>query len=408
MAWVLASELFAGAVGFGVMVHLARRLGPSGFAGVEYASAVAAWLLVIVRGGVDVIAYREAARRPRIVRPLTEVLIGLRCAAAVVGYVMVLGVALLVGSERGSAVAVAGLLLAPSVCVADVGLRAAGRLRAIAVSQGLKVIGYAAVAVLLVRGPGDVIGAAWALVAAEVAGAFVPMLLHTREFGLPRPRFRRRAWIVLTRRGAITGLIRFGRVSLYGADMLALGWWSGAELGTYAAARRLVFGLVALGLVVPASVAPAIARAWASGAPLARALIADSLARLWLLSIPATVVLGLSGGVWMPLVFGERYGHSSPWLAALVVARLPWLLSASFFQAALVSCRREVLVFDQVLRLCLLALAVVPAAAAWGGPWGVGLAALAIEVLAAIGGHRMLARLGAAPRWVSFGRGPAR
>ena len=63
--------------------------------------------------------------------------------------------------------------------------------------------------------------------------------------------------LVLARRGAIAGLIRFGRVSLYGADLLALGWWAGPELGAYAAARRLVFGLVALGLVVPAAVAPA-------------------------------------------------------------------------------------------------------------------------------------------------------
>jgi O-antigen/teichoic acid export membrane protein len=404
MAWVLASELFAGAVGFGVMVLLARRLGPSGFASVEYASAVAAWLLVVVRGGVDVIAYREAARRPRLVRPLTEVLIGLRCAAAVVGYAMVLGVAALVGSQRGPAIAVAGLLLAPSACVTDVGLRAAGRLRAIAVAQGLRAIGYAAVAVVLVRGPGDVIAAAWALVMAEAVGAVVPLAMHAREFGLPRPRFRRRAWVVLSRRGAVTGLVRFGRVGLYGADILALGWWSGAELGSYAASRRVVFGLVALGLVVPSSVAPAIARAWASGAPLARALIADSLARLWLLSVPATLALALTGGAWMPLLFGARFGHSGPWLAALVVARLPWLLSASFFQAALVSCRREALVLDQVYRLGSMALAIVPTAAAWGGPWGAGAAALGIEVVAAISGWRMLARLGVAPRWVLWRR----
>jgi O-antigen/teichoic acid export membrane protein len=246
------------------------------------------------------------------------------------------------------------------------------------------------------------------MVLAEAVGAAVPLSLHAREFGLPRPRFRRRAWVVLSRRGAITGLVRFGRVSLYGADMLALGWWSGAELGTYAAARRLVFGLVALGLVVPASVAPAIARAWAEGAPMARALIGDSLARLWMLSVPATIALAATGGAWMPLVFGARYGRSGPWLAALVVARLPWLLSASFFQAALVSCRREALVLDQVFRLGLAALAVVPAAAAWWGPWGVGTAALGIEVVAAVGGWRILARLGVSPRWTTWRRGAGR
>src|SRR5262245_25306363 len=91
--WVLAAELFATTLGFMVMVHLARRLGPSSFARFEYASAVAAWLLVVVRGGVDVIVYREVARRPRLVRPLTEVLVGLRGLAAIAGYCVVLGMA---------------------------------------------------------------------------------------------------------------------------------------------------------------------------------------------------------------------------------------------------------------------------------------------------------------------------
>ena len=106
------------------------RLGPPGFARVEFASAVAAWLLVVVRGGVDVIVYREAARRPRLVRPLTELLIGLRIAAALVGYAIVLVVAALTCGDRGAVVAVAGLMLVPSAFVADVGLRAEGRLRA--------------------------------------------------------------------------------------------------------------------------------------------------------------------------------------------------------------------------------------------------------------------------------------
>ncbi|HMB08545.1 MAG TPA: oligosaccharide flippase family protein [Isosphaeraceae bacterium] len=398
LIWLLSSELTASVVGFAVMVQLARRLGPSAFARVEYAAAVAAWLLVVVRGGVDVIVTREAARRPRLVGPLTEVLVGLRCAAAVVGYALVLAVAALVGPERGPVVAVAGLMLIPSAFVADVGLRASGRLGALALGQAVRSLGYAAVALGLVRGPGDVLRAAWCLVAAEGLGSIVPLAIHAAEHGLPRPRYRRRAWLVLAHRGAIAGLTRFGRVSLYGADLLALGGWAGVELGSYAAARRLVFGLVALGLVVPASVAPAIARAWAAGAPTARRLIAEALAALWALSLPASVGLALTADRWMPFLFGASYRRGGPWLA-LVAARLPWLLTASFDQAALVSCRREAWVLDQMLGLSVLAVAVVPLAAAWGGPWGVGWAALGIEVLGAVGGWRRLARLGVAPPW---------
>ena len=398
LVWLMASELLASVVGFAVMVQLARRLGPPAFARVEYAAAVAAWLLVVVRGGVDVIATREAARRPRLVGPLTGALLGLRGALAVAGYLLVLAVAVLVGPERGPVVAVAGLMLFPSVFVADVGLRASGRFKTLALGQAVRTLGHAAVALGLVQGPADVLRAAWCLVLAEGLGALVPLAAHASEHGFPRPRFRRRAWLVLARRGAIAGLTRFGRVSLYGADLLALGWWAGTELGSYAAARRLVFGLVALGLVVPSAVAPAIARAWAAGAPNARRLIAEALAALWGLSLPAAVGLALTADRWMPLLFGPSYRAGGPWLA-LVAARLPWLLTASFDQAALIACRRETWVLDQMLGLMLLAVVAIPFAAAWGGPWGAGSAALGIEVLGAIGGWRLLRRLGVAPPW---------
>lgn len=398
LRWVLVAELVANLLGFAVMVHLARRLGPASFARLEYAAAVAAWLLVLVRGGVDVIVYREAARRPSLIRPLTDVLIGLRGLAALTGYALILGLAVLAGPERGPVVAIAGLILIPSALVTDVGLRASGRFGWIALAQGVRSLAYVGLAVSLVRNPGDLLRAAWSVVFAEVAGTIVPLAWHLGQLGWPRVRFRKRAWIVVARRGAIAGVTRFGRVSLYGADLLVLGWWASAELGSYAAARRIVFGFVALGLVLPASLAPAIARQWACGANLARGLIEDSLVRIWGLSLPAVLVLMVMAGRWMPLLFGERYREGGPWLV-LIAARLPWLLTASFIQAALTACRRESWVFDQTVGLVLLALVLVPVAAVWAGPWGVGWALLAIEIVAAVGGLRMLAKLGLSPRW---------
>src|SRR5262249_21728538 len=122
------------------------------------------------------------------------------------------------------------------------------------------------------------------------------------------------------------------------------------------------------------------------------------LGRLWAFSLPAAVGLALTADRWMPLLFGAGYRQGGPWLA-LVALRLPWLLSASFEQAALISCRRETWVLDQMIGLVALALLMIPLAVIVAGPWGVGWAALLIEVVAAIGGWRRLARLGLAPSW---------
>jgi O-antigen/teichoic acid export membrane protein len=226
----------------------------------------------------------------------------------------------------------------------------------------------------------------------------VPLALHCREYGFPRMRFRRRASLVLARRGAVTGLTRFARVSLYGADLLALGWWAGSELGNYAAARRVVFAMVGLGLVVPAALGPTLARAWRLGTRAARERIAVALAGLWSASLPAAVGLGLTADRWMPALFGAPYRDGGPWLA-LVAARLPWLLAASFSQAALVACRRE----DWSLRLVLgqtaLAAVLIPACVFAAGPWGVAWATLVVEAAGAIEGWALLTRLGVAPCW---------
>src|SRR6476469_5331815 len=85
LAYLFAAEIAGGALGFAVMLHLARRLGPAGFASLEFALAVAAWLLVLVRGGIEQIVWREAARRPALIRPLTDQLLGMKCALAGLG-----------------------------------------------------------------------------------------------------------------------------------------------------------------------------------------------------------------------------------------------------------------------------------------------------------------------------------
>ena len=70
--------------------------------------------------------------------------------------------------------------------------------------------------------------------------------------------------------------------------------WAGGAVGEYAAARRVVFGLVALGLVVPAALGPAWARAWMTGPRNAQRRIVETCFWLWNLALPAAVGLSLT------------------------------------------------------------------------------------------------------------------
>jgi O-antigen/teichoic acid export membrane protein len=397
--WVVGAEASSGALGFAALVHQARFLGPASFARVEYAVAVTSWLLVLVRGGVDVVVYREAARKPRLIGPLTDLLIGLRCVAAGIGLTLVALIAWVDGPERAQVLLLTGLVLFASAWVTDVGPRATGRLGWVAFAQTVRSIGFAATVFLLVRREGDALRAAGCLVGAEAIAALVALFIHILDYGLPRARLKRRASLVLARKGLLAGMTRFGRVSLYGADMLVLGWWVGGELGVYAAARRVVFALIALGLVVPAALGPLWARAWLAGAEPARRRLTLAFSWIWGLGLPAAVGLSLTADRWMTVLFGPAYHDGGPWLA-LLAARLPWLLAASTAQTALVAFRREVLCLKIVATQIFLAAMLVPALALRLGPWGVGWAMLAIEAAGAVAGWAALARLGAAPSWV--------
>jgi O-antigen/teichoic acid export membrane protein len=262
--------------------------------------------------------------------------------------------------------------------------------------MGARATGLLALVAILVKRPSDTHRAILCVVLAEglsVAASFAP---HVLEWGLPRLRLSRKTSLVLATRGLIAGLARFGRVTLYGADLLILGSWGSSELGAFAAGRRVVYALAALGLVVPSVLGPAFSRAWVHGTAPARLLLGKALGALIAVAMPASLGLVLVADRAMPALFGGDYIHEGSWLA-LHAARLPCLLAVSFIQSALVAFGRERWTLRLVLSSMGLAAVLYPVSLAVSGARGVACAALLIEVVSAIGGWLMLGRLGVAP-----------
>src|SRR5260370_21478936 len=85
---------------------------------------------------------------------------------------------------------------------------------------------------------------------------------------------------------------------------------------------------------------------------------------------PASVGLALRANRWMPLLFGSVYRAGGP-LLAVIALRLPWLLSVTFAQTALVSCRRENDALRLVLGMIALAIVLLPSGGLLLGPLGV-------------------------------------
>ena len=226
--------------------------------------------------------------------------------------------------------------------MADVGPRARNELPLLATAQVVRAAGMVAFVVLAVRGPGDLIRAA---IAPGLAEGIVALLFAARAAsadGWPRPRWGARGAAVLSRRSAVAGLARFLRVGLYAADAIALGAAAGSmpEGGAYAASRRVVFALAAVGVVVPTLLSPNLARARSRGLAAASAEVGRGVGLLLGLFVPAALGLILTSGRLLPALFGADYRAGSA-AVALVAARLPILLVATWLGSALVAIGRE-------------------------------------------------------------------
>ncbi len=398
LAVCLVAEVIAGACGFVATVHLARRLGPGGFTSLEVAVAISAWLLVLVRGGLDQIVVREAARRPRLIGRLTELLLSLRLAWTAVAIALLWLIAPSVGVVPAVAAA-SGLVLLTSALVADVGPRARNELPLLAAAQVVRAVGMVGFILLMVNAPTDLVRAAAAPGVAEGVVACLFALRAFRAEGWRRPRWSVRAARVFSRRAAVAGLMRFVRVGIYAADAIALGFAFGptSASGAYAVSLRVVFALVAVGVVVPKLLAPALARARLRGPADASAEISRGLGLLLGLFVPAALGLMLVADRVLPALFGSGYRNGSVVLA-LVGMRLPVLLTATWLGSALVALGSEREALRSTAIAGLAALIALPIAAIHFGPVGIGFAALGIEAIAVIGAWLALRRHGFTPQ----------
>src|SRR3954453_14170427 len=67
-----AAEIACRATSVAVTLYLAKCLGRAGYGRIEFAFNIVFWLVLLVRDGLEVIAAREIARHPRLVRPLVN------------------------------------------------------------------------------------------------------------------------------------------------------------------------------------------------------------------------------------------------------------------------------------------------------------------------------------------------
>jgi len=396
-----AAEIACRGTSILVTLSLARCLGKEGFGKIEVAFNVVLWLVLLVRNGCEVIAARELARHPRLVRPLVNHLLFIKIALAIVLFagLVIVGTFTLPNPSDRLLLSLYGLMLLTTAMGIDFVYRGMERMGLVAISLYLRTAIYALGVWFWV---GDASRITWVpawLAVGEAVGIALVWSRYSREFGLPRPRLSGRFLRVFLRRCRPVLLIQLAQTILGSVDLMVVWFFWGSEhAGIYGAPLRMVTAALTFGMIFQQVVFPSLARSWkdtpASGRRALDALVRVLSLGLIPLAVGATILAEPLVRLALPASF-----EGAGLLLALGIWRAPLLTLAFLYQTALIALNRE----SAGVRL-------LAAGAIGSGPlvalflWKFGLlgasfAMVAIALSLVVAGYACLTREGRQPSW---------
>jgi PST family polysaccharide transporter len=324
--WLIGERLLSGLLAITVTAAVARHLGPGGFGVLSFALSLVLLFGTLWTLGLSGIVVRELVREPARQAELMGTVLGLRLAGGIVAFVGALGLAVILGRDDTTRLAVAVLMVGVLGLYAfdgiDFWLQAQVRSRhaVIARSLALALASVLNIGLIVVDAPLLAFVAATAL-EYGLGGLFL-VIAYIRLGGRPgrwtyRGTMARRlllaSWPLI-----LSGV--FNAINLR-ADQLMLGVMSSKEdVGTYAAAARLSEVWYFVPAAIAASVFPAMVRVHAGDRPSFDRWMGRLYDLMISLALPIAIGVALLAGPLVALLYGPAYEASAPILAVHVWA----------------------------------------------------------------------------------------
>lgn len=326
---VLAGGQFATKlIGLAVFAVLARTLDPAGYGAVEYIVGFGALMAMVIDCGLGTIGVRRIAAAKEELPALAARIPLARLAIALVAIPLMIICAEVLGPPDlpRSLVWLYALSLVFVALNQEWLLQSAELMPQVAFAQALRMLTFAAVVFLLVRGPLDVtaVGAA-EIIAAAVVSLYYLRLQHVRvtpvRFSLSVPKT-----IGLIREGASLGLSQFAWAAAQFMPLFLVGSIShGATVAWFAAAQRLVTSISTFSYLYHFNLYPALARASATSAAAFTDLLRASFRVTAWFSIGFALALTLVAAPLLATIYGARFADAAPALAILI-----WVVPVTF------------------------------------------------------------------------------
>ena len=400
-ATLSVAEIVCRGTSVAVTLWLAKSLGRAGYGRIEFAFNIVFWLVLLVRDAFEVIAARELARHPRLIRPLVNHVLAVKGILALGLFGGILFISRFTLSSPGDQLILGlyGLMLLTTALGLDFVYRGRERVGLVAVSLCLRTAVYAIGVWLTVADDSRIAWVPAWLATGEACGIALVWICYARKYGLPRPVLGGRFLRVFLRRGRPVTLIQISQAVIGSADLLAVGLMSQyAAVGLYGAAHRMVTAVLTFGLIFQQVVFPSLARSWRDTPEVSRKALNSLVKILTLILIPLAVGTSTLAGPIVRFVLPEDYAEAST-LLAIGIWRAPLLTLAYLYQITLIALNREA----ACVRLLFAgAIGVGPLAALLASQFGLAGATASVVFVGlalVIAGYGCLAREGRQPAW---------
>lgn len=315
-----SGEFIAKALGFVTTIYLARMLGSEGFGIIGFATAMLAYLTLLVNPGLDTIGIRSIAAEPeRAARTVSAVLSAraILLLPTILLFLIILQVSAFPADVRKVYLGY-GLLLLLLPLTLDFYFIGTERMGIVAARKTLQAALYLAAVVLLVSGPSDLVIVPLLLVLA----GFCSLLLQPLFLRKPILRFDRdtfRAVPDVLRAALLVGGSQLLILLYLQIDLVMCGYLLEAEqVGFYTAAQRTIAAVSLLPLILLQAWMPELSRA--GDGPQRR----DVLRRFIRVMVLPGIVIAAVGALFAPailrIVFGNLYLEGSTALRILFLS----------------------------------------------------------------------------------------
>lgn len=325
------SQVVTRALGFVVVVYLARVLRADGFGKIIFAQTIVIYFMLLVDLGLNTFGMREIARnRGEIPRHVNNILT-VKLLASVVTFALLASFVYFVHKPEDikKLILFFGLGLFTLAFTIEWVFRGIEKMEFIAISQISRQLVYLSLIFWLVKSPQQLLEVPLINVGAGVVAIVVLFFIFRRNFSFPKPEFDFKFWKEILKQSLPIGFTVVFMEIYYHLDTVMLGFMKDmVVVGWYNAAYKIILLVLGLPLILANSFFPSLARYYNENR---NRLVKITDKYIWIMSTIG-IPFGFGGTILASSVIRAAYGPDYA-NSILPLQILSWAIVVGFFNA---------------------------------------------------------------------------